>query len=472
MYRPRMTVVVCLSFCLTACAVRKYRPAPIIPAKTAESLEARNLNDSGLRDFIRSRSQNGSASWPLSQWSLADLTLAAFYYNPTLQVARARVAEAEGAVVTAGMRPNPSLSGDIGGETDPDSPWIAGVGFSLPLETAGKRHHRITQAERLAAAARWTLASTAWMVRSSVRSTALDYLGSIRGLVLLQSELQVRAEQVHLLEQRLNVGMISRPEVNNARILHLQVVLAVRAAEGKISQTRAALAAAIGVPAAALKGIEITWPTLDSPPSAASLSPGDIRRDAVLNRIDIHRALAEYAASESALQLEIAKQYPDLELNPAYAFEEATHLYSLGARLILPVFNRNQGPIAEAYARREGLAAQFTSVQAGGIAQTEQALAAYISVLNELDEVRQLRQQLLTQEQAAQEALKKGESDRVAVNGAQLETMSAAKAEQEISYRAQKALGDLENAVQRPLEAGDIQPLSPQSPALKPGTGN
>jgi len=266
--------------------------------------------------------------------------------------------------------------------------------------------------------------------------------------------------------------MISRPEVNNARILHLQAVLAVRAAEGKISQARAALAAAIGVPAAALNGIEITWPTLDRPPSAASLSPGDIRRDAVLNRIDIHRALAEYAASESALQLEIAKQYPDLELNPAYAFEEATHLYSLGARLILPVFSRNQGPIAEAYARREGLAAQFTSVQAGGIAQTEQALAAYISVLNELDEVRQLRHQLLAQEQAAQEALQKGESDRVALNGAQLETVLAAKAEQEISYRAQKALGDLENAVQRPLEAGDIQPLSPQSPALKPATRN
>jgi cobalt-zinc-cadmium efflux system outer membrane protein len=465
-----ITVVFCVALSLSGCALRKYRPAPISPAQSAESFQTRNLSDPGLREFLSSRSQHPPATWPLAEWNLADLTHAAFYYNPTLQIARARLSEAEAAIVTAGARPNPGLSSDLGGESAPESPWIAGLGFSLPLETAGKRRHRITQAESLTDAVRWNLANAAWAVRSQLRSAVLESLAAVRNLALLQSEERAQAELVHLLEQRLEVGLIPRPEVDNARIQHMQTLLAVRAAEGRISQAQAALAAAIGVPVAALDGIHIIWPTLNQAPSMASLSLSDIHRDAVLNRLDIRRALAEYAASEAALQLEIAKQYPDVELGPGYAFEEGSHLYSLGVRLTLPIFNRNQGPIAEAYARREGMAAQFIAVQASGVAESEQALARYASALNELAEARQLLQQSLTQEQAAQKALQGGESDRVALNGTQLQTAVASVAEQEASYRVQKALGELENAVQRPLEPGDIQPLSPQSPVLKPVT--
>ena len=46
--------------------------------------------------------------------------------------------------------------------------------------------------------------------------------------------------------------------------------------------------------------------------SASDLTAPDIRREAILNRADVRGALAEYAASQSALQLEIAKQYADL----------------------------------------------------------------------------------------------------------------------------------------------------------------
>ena len=39
-----------------------------------------------------------------------------------------------------------------------------------------------------------------------------------------------------------------------------------------------------------------------------------------MNRADVRGALAEYAASQSALQLEIANQYPDLHLGPGYGW--------------------------------------------------------------------------------------------------------------------------------------------------------
>ena len=116
------------------------------------------------------------------------------------------------------------------------------------------------------------------------------------------------------------------------------------------------------------------------------------------------------------------------------------------------------------------MAAQFLAVQASGIAESERALARYAAAVKELTQARQLQQQSLTQEHAMQKALQAGESDRVALNGTQLQTALAAIAEQDAVYRVQQAFGDLENAVQRPLGSDDIQALSPQSPVLKAPT--
>lgn len=447
--------------------MRRYRSVPLSASQTAASLKSRSLAGPGLRVFI-AKLHSAPLIWPIAEWGLADLTLAAFYYNPALAIARGHVSEAEAAIVTAGARPNPSIKAGLGGETAPESPWISGFGFSLPIETAGKRRYRISETERLADVARWDLTSTAWKVRAQVRSALLEYVTAERNVSLLKDEERLGAEQVDLLEQRFAVGMIPRPEVDTARIQHTQTLLAVRAAEGRISQAEASLAAAIGVPTAALEGVKIVWPSFDQPPSAASLNPAKIQDDAVLNRLDIRRALADYSVAEAALQLEIAKQYPDIDLGPDYAFEEGAHLFSVSLGLTLPVFNRNQGPIAEANAHRDQTAAQFIGVQAGGIADSEQALAKYSAAMNQLAEARRLMQQSATQEQATEKALEAGESDRVTLNGAQLQAAVIAVAQLDALFSAQQALGDLENAVQRPLLPGDIEPLSPRSPLLEP----
>ncbi len=466
--RPlKFSIFFCALSVLAGCAFQKYRAQPVSPVQTAASLEARTLTDAGLREYLSAHSEHPPASWPILQWTPADLTRAAFYYNLDLRIARARVAQAQAAIMTAQSRPNPQLSGNAGGETAPESPWIAGLVGSLPIETADKRGHRITAAERAADAARWSLAISAWNVRAQVRSALLQYLVAGRNLQLLQAEERLRAEQVQLLEQRLAVGMIPRPEVDTARIQHTRALLALRTGEGQVAEAEAALAAAIGLPIAGLKGTKFVWPDFDRPPSAASFTPAAIQQDAVLNRLDIRRALADYSAAEAALRLEIARQYPDFNLGPDYAFEEGAHLFSVVLGLTLPVFNRNQGPIAGARARREQMAAQFLAVQAAGIAQSEQALAKYNTALKQWAQSTELLQQAHLQEQAAQTALQAGAGDRVALNGAQLQTAVTAVAQLAALSAVQRALGELENAVQRPLQPGDIAPLSPQSPLLQ-----
>lgn len=460
-------VAACAALAACGCSMQKYRAAPIDPIKSAASLEARSMTSAGLREYLAAASP-APAAWPPAQWNLADLTLAAFYYNPSLQVARERVSEANAAIITAHERPNPTLSGKIGGETAIETPWLAGLGFSVPIETAGKRKYRTVEAEKLAAVSEWDLAATAWSVRARVRSALIDDLAAKQNLAALRSEERLRAEQVKLYQQRFSAGMIPQPELDLARIQRTQAVLNERAAEGRVSVTQAALAAAIGVPLAAVESIRIAWPQFDEPPGFATLSPQKIQQDAVLNRLDIRRALAAYAAAEAALRLEIARQYPNFSIGPDYSYDEGSHFFSVPVSIVLPIFNHNQGPIAEAEARRRQMAAAFRAVQATGIANSEQALAKYKSALNELAQARRLLQQSRSQEQAAQKSLSAGQSDRLALNAAQLQTAITRAAELSALYKAQQALGDIENAVQRPLVPGDIHALNAQSPMLNP----
>jgi len=68
--------------------------------------------------------------------------------------------------------------------------------------------------------------------------------------------------------------------------------------------------------------------------------------------------------------------------------------------------------------------------------------------------------------QGMQQAVQVGEEDRLTLNGVQIESSVAARARLDAIARAQTALGELEDAVQRPLDPGDMFPINPESPAL------
>jgi outer membrane protein, heavy metal efflux system len=463
--RTKTSVVFCIlaTWILSGCAVRRYQSAPIVPTESAARLELRNLGDPGLQAFVQETVGRPVPTWPPETWDLGTLSLAALYFNPALEAARARVTEARAAVVTAGARPNPSL----GVAPGIPSPYLLTLDFAVPIETAGKRGHRIESARSLEQAARFDLVDSAWKVRSGVRAALLNYLLASQSLDLLRSEQQVRREQVNVLEQRFVVGEIPRPEADLARIELSRTRLAISTAGGQMAEAKAALAASIGISVAALQGLNFSWPDLDSPPSIESLSPDRIERQAILNRLDVRHSLAQYAAAEADLQLEISKQYPDVQIGPGYTYEEKNSFFTLGLSTTLPIFNRNQGPIAEAEARRRKAAAAFLEKQTQVIAESERALALYVAALKELAETDQsLRKFQDAQLQMTQQAVRLGEEDRLALSGAQIESSVVARMRLDALARAQSALGELEDAVERPLDPGGVFPMNPESPAL------
>src|SRR5258707_3607823 len=82
----------------TGCARYKYHAAPISPPALAHGLYNRSLDDPELRAWMQQSAGLQPPSWPLETWDLNSLTLAAYYFNPALDVARAIVTFPEAAI--------------------------------------------------------------------------------------------------------------------------------------------------------------------------------------------------------------------------------------------------------------------------------------------------------------------------------------------------------------------------------------
>src|SRR5206468_1143873 len=115
------------------CGCVRFHPKPLSAARTADDFDARTLNADGLRKYIEANRTTNE--WPIHRWNLDALTLAAFYYHPDLDVARAKWREAKAGVTTAGERPNPSLNFTPTYDTTTRPPWILGGSLDIPIET-------------------------------------------------------------------------------------------------------------------------------------------------------------------------------------------------------------------------------------------------------------------------------------------------------------------------------------------------
>ena len=436
---------------LSGCAT--FQPRPISPAGSLGAYESRSLGNPGLVKFLVAN----HVAWPGSgqSWDLKALTLAAFYYQPALAYARAQLLSAQAARITARARPNPSLSlspGYDSGVPAVPSPWIVPVALDWPIETAGRRGDRMAEARHLAAAARWDLVGTVWGVRSRLRGALLSLYTARQTESLLAQQVSALQRVFNLLEGQFRAGVVSSYDVTRARIALDNATLARQAQQGRIREARIALASAIGVPVSALRGVHLSFAGFTQFPR--DLTRPAVRQQALLGRSDVRAALAQYAASQSALKLEVARQWPNIALGPGYAWNSqlaGDREWQLGLSLTLPVLNQNQGPIAEARARRRVAAAQFLGVQSAAVAQIDGALAAYRSTLGQVRTAESLLGNLRRQLKSIRAQVNAGELQPLDLANAEVAFFAGAQNRLAARIAAQQALGALQDAVQSPL---------------------
>jgi cobalt-zinc-cadmium efflux system outer membrane protein len=440
---------------LAGCA--RFHSRPIEPAQTAAALDARTLDDAHFRAFLEKNAGHGFEKWPLRSWDFETLTLAAWYYQPSLDVARAQWRAAEGGVETAAARPNPTVSvtpaydAQIPGAP---SPWIVPVTFDIPIETAGKRKRRIEQAEHLSESARLNIAATAWQVRANLRSSLIDFTAANEREQILRRQEADQEKVAQSLEKEREAGAVSASDVSQARIALARSKLDLADARQQAVDARVRVAEAVGVPARALDGAELVYDLSARPAEAEALTGAELRSQALTNRADILGALADYAASQSALQLEIAKQFPDVHLGPGYSWNSGSagdNQWELGLTVELPLLDQNQGPIAEAEAHRAVAAANFEALQAKVIGDIDRATADWRVTLDSVATLESLAADEKKQAQSVAAQLQAGASDQLDVLNAQIELETGELAQLDGRVKLQQSFAALEDAVQRPI---------------------
>ncbi len=448
------------AFVLCACglipACTRFHPQPLSPAHTAEEMEQRSLADTNLQTFLEKNLQRRFTNWPAQPWDMEMLMLTAFYWNPSLETARADWRVAAAGVQTAGERPNPTTTASLLHQPVPGAPapWIPTILFDLPLETAGKRRWRTEQAAHLSDSARLNLATAAWHVRSSVRSNLVQYMVARQRVALEQRQLALQEEYVSRLNSQFQAGAISGVEVNTARLALAHTRADLADAQRQLAEARPQLAESLGVSERALSGVEFQF-DLAQLAGAEELTAPEARTRALLGRTDILAALADYAATQSALQLEIARQYPDVHVTPGYSWNAGSageNDWQVGLTVELPILNRHRGPIAEATARSEASAARFRDLQARVIAQVETAVASFNATRTSASALDDVTREQAKQVDSAAKQFQAGAVDRLTVLSVELELNTTELTHLEAQLRVQLALGGLEDALQHPFQ--------------------
>ncbi len=459
-----------LAFCGLFAGCATYRAQPLSPSDTADEFHARRLNDPKLRAFLEANVPEVAQPWPRPSWELSELTLVAFFYHPDLDVARAQWASATAAIKTAGARPNPTLGVTPGynfNASGGSSPWFPGITVDLPVETAGKRGIRISRAERLALSARLNVTTVAWQLRSALRAALTDFTASRRRIVLLQAQADAQRRIVDLLQDRQSAGAASATEVSTARIALTRLQVDETDADRQSNDALSHLATALGLPLASLQVGQLSF-ALEANPSV--LDAPTARRLALQRRSDIRSALADYDVSESELEAEIAKQYPDVHLGTGYQWDQGENKWNLAFSVELPVFNRNQGGIAEAEAKRRETAARFRALQTRIAAEIDRATAAQSLAVKQLARVREVQRALDAQLDRMHARLAAGDIDQLEFQTAKLESAASAVALLDSEVRVTQAAGELEDALQIPFPALSIAegPGDARTPKEKP----
>jgi len=441
----RTSLLACL---LLLAGCHSFVPRPLDPAREAAAFEARTLASPEVTARV---GQLVAASEAPARWDAASLTAAALGFRPGIALARAQAERAAASIESAGARPNPTLSltPEISSNAAAGtSPWSPALAISWPIETAGKRGHRIEEARARSLSARYALFGEVAHANSEIAHALAARESAAASSALLALQLEAAGELAAHWQSRIEQGAGSRALAAPFEAARLEATRALDAQRRAQSEASNAAAAAVGVPAHALGQVELRAPSEAELAPYASLGRSAALERALRSRSDVLSALADYAAAEAALALEVAKQYPNLNVGPGYQFDQGQHKWQIGVSLDLPLLDRNEGPIAEAEAARGEAAARFGAVQAGAIAEIESALSRRDGLAAERTTLQELSGQQHESAARTERQLALGAASRADLLAAELVALRAEQAVAETDGAWRGALLDLAAALE------------------------
>ena len=360
MLRPFFYIPLGLLLLAGGCA--SYRPSPLDPAAELHALKARDV-----AAFVVERAKLGegerahSSFDPTDGLDDAEVVAVALTLNPELRAKRLSIGEAQALLIGAGLWPNPevgtSLKAGLGGA----SGYSLDVDALFQLLRPGERSARKAAATSNVEAARAEVEAAERALVSEVRAQRVSVLAAERAVALQEEGVALRERTRAIANERARLGEATKLDTSASELELAESRRDLRKARADLNAQEAELARLMGLPPeVALK--------LTGYGQALAVTVFEDIADEVLDRKLLgHPELAEkqvaYRRAEAELKLAILGQYPRLGFGPAYEKElEGDEALGLGLSLEVPIFNQNQGEIAEKRASRERVRAAYTAV--------------------------------------------------------------------------------------------------------------
>ena len=448
--------VLILQSLLSSCAeYQSYEPSPIDVEQTTRDYRSQDLDSPEVKSWLDESYQDVSV-WPKSRWDLESLVLVGQLFSKDLDVAKAKVNVAEAREITAGQKLNPEI--ELSTEHHSDqfdgvSPWTFGSIFSWVYQKPEKRQTSIDHAKAVTEVSRLKEFEIRWQIRDRIMDNYLDTMAAIRRKEMLLVEKDTVQEALNLLERSLELGQVSDFEINSTRLEMQRLMLSLSEVDADQIRARTRLALATGLAADGLDAVVLDDQYFRQLPDLGSI---DLELDllqvrALVERPDVLGVLSEYVVAEADLHREIENQYPDFKLSPGFIFDQDDNIWALAGAWALPINAINEGPIAEAEARRELKAQEFLAFQKEVLGQVHETRIRYRSALDTLQEADALIRDLEDRDQKIQKQYDHGYTDRLSVIRSQLEILTARRSRFLLELNAWREFAGMEDASMRTL---------------------
>jgi cobalt-zinc-cadmium efflux system outer membrane protein len=304
-------------------------------------------------------------------------------FHPQLRAGLAQIEAARAGMITARAYPNPELGGLAGGQTFRVPGNVSGLVYSFalvqPLELGPLRPSRIELAERGQESSEYALAGTRLAILSAVRRSFYQALRKRSEIGLLAENLRVVEDLRHRIQVRVDVGEVGRLELIRAEAEVVAARTAANSAQLQYVTALSQLRAAVAAPLDANLEIEgdvapaTTVPTLDA-----------LRQEVLDRHPLLALARSEVRRAEARLTYETALRIPQPSVRAEVDRPPDTPTYRLGIEFPLPLWNRREGPIAEASAQLRQAQALAQSREVEILASLESAYGRYQTARQQL----------------------------------------------------------------------------------------
>lgn len=357
----RYTVILTLS--LTACyrppAAYLEGPPPAAFANDAVPITQSDVTAAESAAVLSANVKNYSDSASYADGlTLREAVHRALRFSPALEAASIEVDAKRAETVQAGLRPNPTLEGDV--QNVGQDVQESTIELSQVILLGGKRLKRIRAAELDVGVAGWDYEAVRLRVASSTAETFVDILASQQRIKILTELLEVARQLSKAVSERVKAGSVSPVELKRTEIEVIRAKAQLDQETALLSVLKRRLANNWGATNADFGSVQGDLATTNHLPSADQLS------DFLSSNPDVARWTTEMMRREAVLNLERANRVPDLTVGAgARNLRDADETGAVvGLSVPLPLFDRNQGNIAAAQtrlfkARRESLAARL-----------------------------------------------------------------------------------------------------------------